>query len=214
MPILFIEIESFLEILGVHIDNKLPFEACVSAILEKVYAKIRPLRPLKRLVPSDVALILYKCYILPHLEYCSPLLLRINKTPASKLEAASYYVSKILLNFGNQHKLELFMNYLEFRRYEQSLLLLYIDDGPSYISDFFKVCVSHYDLRGGDCNLVQSTYNNHRFHNSFTYKITHLWNKLPAYIKQSPDLNAFYKNVESFDILNLRTSGLCNCNQS
>lgn len=90
----------------------------------------------------------------------------------------------------------------------------YIDDGPSYISDFFKVCVSHYDLRGGDCNLVQSTYNNHRFHNSFTYKITHLWNTLPTYIKQSPDLNAFYKNVEPFDILNLRTSGLCNCNQS
>lgn len=202
MPILFIEIESFLEILGVHIDNKLPFEAWVSAILEKVYAKIRALRPLKRLVPSDVALILYKCYILPHLEYCSRLLLRINKT----LEASSYYVLKILLNFGNNvdwNSLWIIWNLEDMSNH----FYYYIDDGPSYISDFFKVCVC-------DCNLVQSTYNNHRFHNSFTYKITHLWNKLPAYIKQSPELNAFYKNLESFDILNLRTSGLCNCNQS
>lgn len=213
MPILFIEIESFLEILGVHIDNKLPFEACVSAILEKVYAKIRALRPLKRLVPSDVALILYKCYILPHLEYCSPLLLRINKILASKLEAASYYVLKILLNSWNNldwNSLWIIWNLEDMSNH----FYYYIDDGPSYISDFFKVCVSHCDLRGGDCNLVQSTYKNHRFHNSFTYKITHLWNKLPTYIKQSPDLNAFYKNFESFDILNLRTSGLCNCNQS
>ena len=213
MPILFIEIESFLEILGVHIDNKLPFEACVSAILEKVYGKIRALRPLKRLVPSDVALILYKCYILRHLEYCSPLLLRINKILASKLEAPSYYVLKILLNFGNNldwNSLWIMWNLEDM----SNQFYYYIDDGPSYISDFFKVCVSHYDLRGGDCNLVQSTYNNHRFHNSFTYKITHLWKTLPTYIKQSPDLNAFYKNVESFDILNLRTSGLCNCNQS
>ena len=38
------EIKSFLEILGVHIDNKLSFKANVSAILKKVYAKIGVLR--------------------------------------------------------------------------------------------------------------------------------------------------------------------------
>ena len=74
-----IEIESFLEIFGVHIDNKLSFKAYVSAILKKVYAKIVALRRLKRLVPPDVAPILYQCYILPHPEYCSPLLLGIRK---------------------------------------------------------------------------------------------------------------------------------------
>ena len=35
-----IEIESFLEILGVHIDNRLSFKAYVCAIVKKVYAKI------------------------------------------------------------------------------------------------------------------------------------------------------------------------------
>ena len=52
-----IEIKSFLEILGVHIDDKLSFKAYVSVILKKVYAKIGALRRLKRLVPPDVALI-------------------------------------------------------------------------------------------------------------------------------------------------------------
>ena len=141
-----IEIESFLEILGVHIDNILSLKVYVSAILKKVYAKIGALRRLKRLVPPDVALILYKCYILPHLEYCSPLLLGINKTLANNLEAANYYALKVLLNVVKDVDYNSIlsiagMNSLEFRRYEQPLSLLYKcikGNGPSYISDFFK----------------------------------------------------------------------------
>ena len=125
-----IEMESFLKILGAHVDNKLSFKAYVSAILKKVYAKIGALRRLRRLVPPDVALILYKCYILPHLEYCSPSLLGINKTLANKLEVANYYALKILLNVGNDIDYNSIlsiagMNYLKFRRYEQWLSLLY-----------------------------------------------------------------------------------------
>ena len=125
-----IEIESFLEILGVHIDNKLSFKAYVSVILRKVYAKIGALRRLKRLVPPDVALILYKSYILPHLEYCSPLLLGTNKALVNKLEAIYYYALKVLLNVGKDVDYSSIlsiggMNSLQFRRYEQSLLLLY-----------------------------------------------------------------------------------------
>ena len=140
---------------------------------------------MKRLVPLDVALILYKSCILPHLEYCSSLLLGVNKTLDSKLEAASYYALKILLNFGNNLDYNSIlsiagMNSLEFRRYEQSLLLLcrcFRRNGPSYISDFFKVRVSLYNLRGGDCNLVQPAYNNHYFN------ITHLCMEQATYIK-------------------------------
>ena len=79
---------------------------------------------MKRLVPPDVALILFKCYILPHLKYCNPRLLGINKTLANKLEAANYYALKVLLNVGNDVDTA-GMNSLEFRRYEQSLSLLY-----------------------------------------------------------------------------------------
>ena len=140
-----IEIESFLEILGVHIDNKLSFKTYVSAILKKVYAKIGALKRLKRLVHPDVALILYKCYILPHLEYCSLLLLGINKPLVNKLEATNYYALKVRLNVGKDVDYNSIlsiagMNSLEFRRYEKSLLLLYKcikGNGPSYISFFF-----------------------------------------------------------------------------
>ena len=69
-----IEISGFLNILGVRIDDKLSFKDHLSTVLRKVYAKVGALRGLRKLVPADISLMLYKAYILPHLEYCSPLL--------------------------------------------------------------------------------------------------------------------------------------------
>ena len=96
-----IEIIGLLNILGVCIDDKLSFKDHLSTVLRKVYAKVGAMKRLRMLVPADISLMLYKAYILPHLEYCSPLLLGINKTLNEKLESANYYALKALLNFGN-----------------------------------------------------------------------------------------------------------------
>ena len=94
-------INGFLNILGVHIDDKLSFNDHPFTFLKKVYAKVGALRRLRKLVPVDISLLLYKAYILPHLEYCRPLQLGINKTLNKKLESANYYALKALLNFVN-----------------------------------------------------------------------------------------------------------------
>ena len=72
---------------------------------------------------------LYKAYILPHLEYCSPLLLGINKTLNKKLASANYFALKVLFNFGNSFNYDSIlsivnMQSLEHRQYYQSLVLL------------------------------------------------------------------------------------------
>ena len=125
-----IDISGFLNILGVCIDDKLTFKDHLSTVLRKVYAKVGALRRLRKLVPADISLTLYKAYILPHLEYCSPLLLGINKTLNNKLEFANYYALKALLNFGNSLDYDSIlsavnMQSLKHRRYYQSLALLF-----------------------------------------------------------------------------------------
>ena len=65
-----IDIKPILKILGATLDNKLSFKDHVTTMLKKAYAK-------KRLIPSSIMISLYKTYVLPHLEYCSPLLLGI-----------------------------------------------------------------------------------------------------------------------------------------
>ena len=83
------------------------------------------------LVPADVALLLYKAYTaLPHMEYCSPPLLGIDKTLNSQLESANYYALKTLLSIGNSSDYNSTlsianMQSLEYRRYDQSHILLF-----------------------------------------------------------------------------------------
>ena len=113
-------------------------------------------------MPADISLMLYKAYILPHLEYCSPLLLGINKTLNKKLESANYYALKALLNFGNSLDYDSIlsavnMQSLEHRRYYQSLVLLFKcikGNGPDYISDLFQPRILRYNLKKSDHNLT------------------------------------------------------------
>ena len=95
------EINGFLNILGVHFDDNLSFKDHLSTVLKKVYAKVGALGRLIKLVATDISRMLYKACILPHLEYCSPLILEVNKTLNKKLESTNYYALKALLNFGN-----------------------------------------------------------------------------------------------------------------
>ena len=210
-----IEISGLLNILGVCIDDKLYFKDHLSTVLRKVYAKVGALRRLRKLVPADISLMLYKAYIFPNLEYCSPLLLGINKTLNKKLESANYYAFKALLNFGNSLNYDSIlsavnMQSLEHRRHYQSLFKCIKGNGPDYISDLFEPRILRYNLRNSDHNLTQPSYNNRYYHNSFTYKASHLWNQLPSYIKRSTELSEYRKHLRSFNLTILRAS--CKCN--
>ena len=59
-----VELANSLKIFGVTIDCKLTYCEHISNMLKKVYAKIGVLRRLKRLMPRNVSLSLYKAYLL------------------------------------------------------------------------------------------------------------------------------------------------------
>lgn len=67
-------------------------------MLKKAYAKTAALRKLKRFLPIDTLIALYKAYVLPNLEYCSPILLGISKSLNKKLENANHYAIRSLCN--------------------------------------------------------------------------------------------------------------------
>ena len=59
-------------------------------MLKKVYAKTGALRRLKRSVPGNTMLLLYRSFVSCYFEYCNSLLMGIGKT-LKKLEDANYY---------------------------------------------------------------------------------------------------------------------------
>ena len=123
----FIETTGLGRILGVELDSMLNFIEHISSLLKKAYAKTGALRRIRRFVPMDVMLALY---ILPPLEYCSPLLLGVGKVQANKIEDANHYIVGTLTGHGKSMLYQGLLNIckvdtLQCRKKQQSLILLF-----------------------------------------------------------------------------------------
>ena len=91
------------------------------------------------------------------------------------------------------------MQPLEHRRSYSSLVLLYKcmnPNGPQHIKNFFQTRYTKYNLRSRGINLERSGYNKKFFHNSFTYIVSRLWNKLRAHIKTSSKFSDFTRECD------------------
>ena len=76
-------------VFGVIIDNSLSFKAHVKEICQKVNRKVSILRRIRKFIPLDVMIKLYKAFILPHFEYASPLFIGLSKGLSAKLESTN-----------------------------------------------------------------------------------------------------------------------------
>ena len=163
----------------------------------------------------DILIKLYNAYVLPHLEYCSPILIGINKSLRNKLEHANYYGLRTLMNLGNSVSYESVLNLtsmrsLEHRRLEQSLIIFFRSfkqQGPIYISNFFKTRVTPFSLHGFGHNVAHESYNTSYLHNSYTHTISRIWNQLPTLTKSSTTLSQFRK------LITLSNLTGCQCNK-
>ena len=75
-----IEIKDELKLLGVTIDSKLSYTTHIKNILGKIHAKAGALRRIRNFIDSKTAMRIYKAYILPHFDYCSPLFVGLSST--------------------------------------------------------------------------------------------------------------------------------------
>ena len=89
-----------LKILGVALDNKLSFKPHILEQLKKTYTKASALRKVRKFIPPSTMIRLNKAYILPHLEYCSPLLLGISDGLNTKLEDTNYFILRTILGLS------------------------------------------------------------------------------------------------------------------
>ena len=196
-----------IRILGVELDSMLNFIEHISSQLKKAYAKTAALRRIRPFVPMGVMLALYKSFILPHLEYCSPLLLGVGKVQANKIEDPNHYIHvlRTLTGHGKSLSYQKLLNIckldtLECRKKQQSLILLFKcirNIGPKYIWDFYSIREMSYNLRGNGDNLCIPKFNLNFMRNSFTYKCTQLWNKLPEDVKLADNVNIFKYKLRS-----------------
>ena len=125
-----IEICDSIKILRVTLDSKLYFREHITEQLKKAYSKATALRSICRFIPIDVMITLYKAFILPHLEYRSPLFVGIGKVQSNRIDNTNYYILRTLLGHAKTVPYEQLLKTvgllnLRDRRIRQSLILLY-----------------------------------------------------------------------------------------
>ena len=159
--------EDTLKILGVILDSKLNFKAHIRVQLGRACAKASVLRRLRKFISKDVMVRLHKAYVLPHLEYCSPVFLGVGNVEASKMESTNYYTLRSILGYSKTVSHDTLLRLadiksLEQRREFQSLVVLYkclYNQGAPYISEFFNFKNVAYNLRGLSTRLELPYFN-------------------------------------------------------
>ena len=153
----------------------------------------------------DVMLALYKSFILPHLEYCGPLLLGMGKVQANKIADANHYILRTLTGHGKSLSYQELLNickldtFLDCRTKQQSLILLFKcirNIGPKEQ----EKRETSYNLRGNGVNLCVPKFNLNFMRNSFTYKCAQPWNKLPEDVKLADNVNTFTSKLRSIQL--------------
>ena len=162
-----VEVTVSLKILGVTLDRKLTFRSHIKDQLRKACAQEAALRRLRRFVPQDVMIRLYKAHILPHLEYFSPLLLGIGKVEQGKMEDTNKYPLRTLLGVPKSTTYETLLKRagletLHQRRFYQLPILIFKclnGQGPSYISNNLNIKQTKYNLRGNASRMELPHFN-------------------------------------------------------
>ena len=89
---------------------------------------------------------------------------------------------------------------LEHRRIEQSLTIFYKcykENGSSYLADPFEPRITPCNLRNTGLNVTQNSYNSKFRHNSYSFVISRIWNKLPLSVKTAPNLPSFRRKLKT-----------------
>ena len=161
-----IEFLQSIKILGVTLDKDLSYKEHISDQLKKAYAKASALRRIRRFLPHDAMIKLYKAFILPHLEYCSPLFVGIGTGQRNRLEDGNCYILRTLIGHNKSMSYDELlttasMTSLYCRRLHQALILLLNLNGTGSRH-------TPYGLRSEGLNLELPNFNLKRKKNSFT----------------------------------------------
>ena len=115
-----------LKMLGVVLDSKLTFKEHIKEQLTKSCVKASALRRIRKFVPRDVLVRLYKAYVLPHLEYCSPLLLGVGNAETTKIEKTNYFVLRTILGYSKSVSYDILLKMADIKSLEKRRQLISI----------------------------------------------------------------------------------------
>lgn len=198
--------------LGLIIDETLTWSEQVDHITKKVITGLGILRRIRDFVPHNTLLTVYWSLIQPYFDYCSPVWAGLGKTLSLKLQKLQNRAARIInrdsYDISSSDCLsKLNLSNLETRRDQQISTVMYKvshNQVPDHLGKLFRrTCQQHsFNTRQAEYDFVPPKPNTNYLKNTFSYRGSVVWNKLPVELKSSTSLNIFKTRIRNYNCNN------------
>ena len=193
--------------LGVLFDQDLSFSAHVSQACKTAYFHLRNIARIRKILSKNDAEKLIHAFVSSRLDYCNSLLAACPKKTIKKLQLVQNAAARLLTGTKRREHITPVLESLhwlpvEFRIQFKVLLLTYkarAGLAPAYLQQSLVPYQPGRSLRSQNANLlvvsrVRKTTVGGR---AFSYLAPLLWNRLPADVKQAPNVSIFKTKLKT-----------------
>ena len=205
-----------LKFLAVTLDDKLKFSKHISEICNQDSKKVGVLIRLRKMIPTEAKLQLYKAAILPNLTYFHTVWHFCKASDTRKLERVQERALRTVYNSKmatydellSKAKLPSLVN----RRLQDIFILMHKVKNllaPKHICDIFYKQSKNYNLRSSDFPIPRFNTVKYGTH-SIRYLGPHLWGKMDKDLRNKASLHEFKRAVRGIKISDV-LDGTCSC---
>ena len=196
----FLENVTTFKYLGVILDQSLNWSLHVSYINKKINRAIACIRRIHSYLNESTLAQLYNALILPHLDYCSVVWGKCNKTDLLKLQRSQNRYARLVLRTDYSTPKEELLRQLKWLSIENRIDYQYCiavykilnDMAPYYLNGLASKRPVYYITRYSTLNPLFIPKPNTKFkQRSFSFTAPHIYNNLPTQIRTSTTLQSF-----------------------
>ena len=199
------------KLLGLNIDQRLTWKSHADSICKKISGLVGLMYRIGKFLDFKSKTLFYNSYILPRIDYCLSIWGDAPSDSLSKLFRLQKRAARIVLNVNKDTPSIYMFNKLGWMSvyqrviYQKYLIMYNIVNNicPKYLSRI--ICFRSegiYNLRSSDkCTLTVPFPRKELFKKSLQYSGAHLWNILPIYIREAPNLNIFKSKCKLFILM-------------
>ena len=191
-------------LLGVVIQNNLKWSSQIELLCGKLKKRIAVLDRLRKILPKRNKKIIVEGLFNSVLCYCLPLFGGCSVADLDSLQVLQNSAARIVLNFPSRSNRDQMFNELLWLTVRQlvtynTLVLIYRirrSNEPEYLAQ----CFHHENING---NIVIKNIRLELYRNSFVFRGSLLWNKLPEDIKKEQSIRRFKEKTRSWTLGNV-----------
>ena len=205
------------KILGVLFDQNFSWSAHVESLCSQISSLVGLLYRLRNFFNTTARLMFYNSYILPRIDYCLSVWAGAPKSSLDCLFRLQKRAGRTVLDvdrdtpsvyvFNNLGWMSIYQRIL----YKKYLLMYCVMNNiaPNYLLNYFQNRpLPEYNLRSlSNAYLYVPFPHTESFKNSVQYSGTIIWNSLPSYIRESPNVDTFKRKCKHYIVNNTTLNG-------